>query len=51
VLAQALHAADRGADAHDIAGEALRLSEAQEHLVFAQRARELLGAARVTVAG
>jgi tetratricopeptide (TPR) repeat protein len=51
VLARVLHAADRRADAHDVAAQALRLSEQQEHLVFAQQARELLGAAQAAVAG
>jgi DNA-binding SARP family transcriptional activator len=51
VLARALLAADREPEARDVAAAALRLSEAQEHLVFAQQARDLLGARQPAVAG
>lgn len=51
VLARALQAAGKDADARDAAAEALRITEAQEFLVMAQQARELLGTAQPVAVG
>jgi hypothetical protein len=51
LLADILSATGRDAEAREAAAKALAISEAREHLVFARRARDLLGAAEPAVAG
>jgi tetratricopeptide (TPR) repeat protein len=45
VLAHVLSAADLEDEAHEVVSQALRIAEDRENVVFAQRAREMLGAA------
>ena len=49
VLASVLSAAGRAAEAGEAATDALRISEAREHAVFAQQARDLLASQSAVV--